>query len=124
MGKQKNCKPSGDLYRCDDPELVAERLRCQQLLDKFNATVAGEDLQRRSILADLLDDIGEGSWIMPRFQCDYDQLIRLGRNSLPEGQELRWFCEADIAATVLGFEENEVLSDYFAQTRGDQQSAH
>jgi len=81
MGEQKNLMLSGDLYRCDDPELVAERLRCQQLLDKFNTTGAGEDLQRRSILADLLGGIGEGSWIMPRFQCDYGYLIRLGRNS-------------------------------------------
>jgi 8-oxo-dGTP diphosphatase len=43
---------------------------------------------------------------------------------LTEGQELRWFSAAEIAATVLGFEENEMLADYFAQTRGDKQPAN
>ncbi|BAW07428.1 sugar O-acetyltransferase [Nocardia seriolae] len=72
---------TGRLYRDNDPELVAERLHCQGLLDRFNATRAGEDDLRRGILEDLLGEIGEGSWIMPRFQCDYGHLIRLGRNS-------------------------------------------
>ncbi len=72
---------AGELYRDNDPVLVAERQRCQQLLDKFHATGAGEDAQRRTILEDLLGAIGEGSWIMPRFQCDYGYLIRLGDNS-------------------------------------------
>lgn len=80
-GAQKNRMLSGDLYRCDDLELVADRLRCQQLIDKFNATVAGEDLRRRRIVEDLLDGIGAGSWIMPRIQCDYGHLIQLGHNS-------------------------------------------
>ncbi|MGF6888613.1 8-oxo-dGTP diphosphatase [Nocardia sp. GAS34] len=50
--------------------------------------------------------------------------LDLNETVLTEGQELRWFSEADIAATVLGFEENEMLSDYFAQIRGDQQPAN
>jgi maltose O-acetyltransferase len=43
--------------------------------------VRHEDAERRGILEQLLGTIGEGSWIMPRFQCDYGHLIRLGRNS-------------------------------------------
>ncbi|WP_425464685.1 sugar O-acetyltransferase [Nocardia yunnanensis] len=72
---------AGDLYRDNDPELVAERRRCGRLLDRFNATRADQDAQRRAILEELLGEIGEGSWIMPRFQCDYGYSIRLGRNS-------------------------------------------
>lgn len=81
VGEDKNRMLRGELYRDSDAELVAERRRCQGLLDTFNSTAAGEDSARRAILEDLLGDIGEGSWIMPRFQCDYGYLIRMGRNS-------------------------------------------
>ncbi|NNH69188.1 sugar O-acetyltransferase [Nocardia uniformis] len=81
MGDHKQRMLRGELYRDNDPDLVAERRHCQQLLDKFNATAAGEDQQRRALLADLLGEIGPGSWIMPRLQCDYGSLIRIGANS-------------------------------------------
>ncbi|MFI6865620.1 sugar O-acetyltransferase [Nocardia sp. NPDC050406] len=81
MGDHKQRMLSGELYRDNDPELVAERQRCQRLLDTFNATGAGQDQQRRAVLEDLLGAIGEGSWIMPRFQCDYGSHIRIGANS-------------------------------------------
>lgn len=71
----------GELYQDSDPELVAERRRCQSLLDRFNATGSGEDSRRRAVLSELLGSIGEGSWIMPRFQCDYGYLISIGDNS-------------------------------------------
>lgn len=70
-----------ELYQDSDPELVAERRRCQSLLDRFNGTGSGEDAQRRAVLSELLGSIGEGSWIMPRFQCDYGYLISIGDNS-------------------------------------------
>jgi maltose O-acetyltransferase len=72
---------SGRLYQDSDSVLVAERRRCQALLDTFNATRSGEDGQRQKILTELLGGIGKGSWIMPWFQCDYGYLIRLGDNS-------------------------------------------
>lgn len=81
MGEQKERMLRGDLYRDSDPELVADRLRAQTLLDQFNATRAHETDERQSILAALLGGIGAGSWIMPRFQCDYGYLIRMGDNS-------------------------------------------
>ncbi|MBF6078490.1 sugar O-acetyltransferase [Nocardia beijingensis] len=81
MGMDKTRMLRGELYRDDDPELVAERRACQALLDRFNATRSGEDSERRVILAELLRVIGEGSWIMPRFQCDYGHLIRMGHNT-------------------------------------------
>ncbi|WP_330229113.1 sugar O-acetyltransferase [Nocardia sp. NBC_00508] len=81
MTTHKDRMVRGELYRDSDPELIAERRACQELLDRFNATRSGEDDRRREILEKLLGGIGEGSWIMPRFQCDYGSLIRLGRNS-------------------------------------------
>lgn len=68
-------------YRDDDPELVAERLHCRRLLDRFNAATADEDDLRAEVLRELLGGIGEGSWVMPRFVCDYGHLITMGSNS-------------------------------------------
>jgi maltose O-acetyltransferase len=68
----------GEWYKDSDPGLVDERRRCQSLLDRFNASAEEE---RPAILGELLGGIGEGSWIMPRFQCDYGSNIRLGSNS-------------------------------------------
>ena len=49
---------NGDLYRDDDPELVAERKHCQALLDRFHAVEAEG---RHAVLTQLLGGIGEGS---------------------------------------------------------------
>lgn len=71
----------GELYRDNDPELVAQRIRAQGLCDEFNRTGPGETGLRTSVLRELLGALGEGSWIMPRFQCDYGYLIEIGANS-------------------------------------------
>ncbi|AHH96398.1 sugar O-acetyltransferase [Kutzneria viridogrisea] len=81
VGEHKQRMLAGELYRDNDPELLAERKHCQRLLDRFNATTADQDEERSALLAELLGGIGEGSWVMPRFQCDYGYLITLGRNS-------------------------------------------
>ncbi len=47
----------------------------------FNATTSTQEAERRAILGELLGGLGEGSWVMPRFQCDYGYLITIGRNS-------------------------------------------
>ncbi len=65
---------SGELYRADDPELVAHREACQRLLALFNA---GDDGSAQ-VLHDLLGSLGEGSEILPRFQCDYGTRIAIG----------------------------------------------
>lgn len=71
----------GELYRDSDPELVESRRRCQRLVDRFNATGGDDTDQRTEILGELLGSIGEGSWIMPRFQCDYGVYISIGTNT-------------------------------------------
>ncbi len=71
----------GEWYRDNDPELVTERQRCQGLLDRFNTTAATAGDERRALLDQVLGAIGAGSWIMPRFQCDYGYLVRIGSNS-------------------------------------------
>ncbi|WP_407656927.1 sugar O-acetyltransferase [Lentzea atacamensis] len=66
---------NGQLYKDSDPALVAERRRAQQLVDEFNAT------RDDAVIKELLGSIGEDSWVMPRFQCDYGYQIHLGSNS-------------------------------------------
>ncbi|AIG78098.1 Nodulation protein L [Amycolatopsis japonica] len=81
MGEQKDRMLRGELYRDNDPELVADRRRAQALVDRFNGTGAEETGERDTILRELLGKLGEGSWIMPRFQSDYGYLIEIGANS-------------------------------------------
>lgn len=72
---------SGALYKANDPDLVASRKACLRLLDVFNATRADDDGQRQQLLRELLASLGDGSSIMPRFQCDYGTYISIGANS-------------------------------------------
>lgn len=71
----------GELYRDDDPDLRADRQQAGLLLDEFNATRADDPERRQHILVRLLGSFGEGSRVMPRFQCDYGYLIEIGSNS-------------------------------------------
>jgi maltose O-acetyltransferase len=62
---------SGEPYRPEDPELVAGRQACQRLIELFNAG-------QTQALRQLLGSMGEGSEILPRFQCDYGTQIVIG----------------------------------------------
>jgi len=66
---------AGELYRADDPELVAERRRCRALL-KALSEAAAEDTA--DILRELLGHTGAGAEIVPPFACDYGYNISLG----------------------------------------------
>jgi maltose O-acetyltransferase len=67
---------AGELYDAGDPELVADRRRCEQVLRSFNDAPDADS--RRTILAELLGELGEGSEIRPPFACDYGYNIALG----------------------------------------------
>jgi maltose O-acetyltransferase len=76
--EQKNRMIHGELYRADDEELTADRLRCRILVEQFNATSATDPVLRHKLLHDLLGHLGRDSTIMPRFECDYGYQIRIG----------------------------------------------
>ncbi len=65
----------------DEPDLREARLRCWRLLDRFNATRADEDEERRLLLDRLVARRGEDAVVMPRFQCSYGSQITLGARS-------------------------------------------
>lgn len=67
---------AGDFYRPGDPELVADRKRAQRLMRDYNATVYGQDDDRRGILDALLGS-DDGAVIRPPFYVDYGYNIHL-----------------------------------------------
>ncbi len=71
MPSQRDRMLSGEPYRPEDPELVAGRQACQRLIELFNAG-------QTQVLRQLLGSLGEGSEILPRFQCDYGTQIVIG----------------------------------------------
>lgn len=70
---------AGELYRADDPALMAERRRCQALLRSYNEE-PDEDA-RRGMLDRLLGSVGDGVSVQPPLACDYGYNIALGAGS-------------------------------------------
>jgi maltose O-acetyltransferase len=79
MRSQRDLMLSGEPYHADDPELSASRRTCQRLLEAFNG-VQADDERSKHLLHQLLGSLGEGSVILPRFQCDYGTQITIGAN--------------------------------------------
>ncbi len=69
---------AGEPYRADDPELLADRLRCRELTERLNGTTVAEPAARLELLRTLLHELGEGSEILSPFQCDYGYQISIG----------------------------------------------
>lgn len=67
---------AGELYRADDPELVAERLRCDALLRRVNDEPDAR--ARCAALAELLGSLGPGAEVRPPLHCDYGYNVAIG----------------------------------------------
>jgi maltose O-acetyltransferase len=80
MPNEREKMVSGELYRASDPELVELHLRAQDVLERYNATTARDNLVREALLKELLGSVGENCAIKPPFSCDYGVNIRVGRN--------------------------------------------
>jgi maltose O-acetyltransferase len=65
---------AGELYVAGDPELVADRQRCEQLMRRYNTD--GDE----AVLRELLASVGKEAYIRPPFFCDYGYNITLGDN--------------------------------------------
>ena len=68
----------GELYTFDDPELVADHARAQELLERYNATHHVDQDLRDSLLRELLGEVGAGVVVRPSFRCDYGTQIAIG----------------------------------------------
>jgi maltose O-acetyltransferase len=65
----------GEPYLADDPQLVADRRRAEELLARLDAAAPEE---RDALLRELLGEVGEGVVIRPGFRCDYGANISIG----------------------------------------------
>lgn len=70
---------AGQPYDAGDPELTADRRRCQQILREFNS------LPERELdgteLGELFASVGDTTFIEPPFLCDYGFNVSIGRDS-------------------------------------------
>ncbi|GAB3432624.1 sugar O-acetyltransferase [Actinophytocola sediminis] len=72
MGSQKERMLAGELYLADDPELIADARRAEELIDRFNATGS------REVLAELIGELGDEVHIRRPFQVDYGYQLAIG----------------------------------------------
>jgi len=98
MGPMKRRMLSGDLYRADDPELVADYSRAQALLELYNRTRHDEAGERTRLLGELLGAVGDGVAVKPTFRCDYGAPITIGA-----GTSINYECVMlDVAPIAIG----------------------
>lgn len=72
---------AGDLYIALDDDLFAEAARARRLQDRYNATGAEADAERREVLEELLAELGDHTEIRPPLYVDYGYQIRIGARS-------------------------------------------
>lgn len=70
----------GMLYLAGDPQLLQDRLACQDLCWEYNHLRPSQLKQRREILKKLLGKTGERFHIEQDFHCDYGYHITLGED--------------------------------------------
>jgi maltose O-acetyltransferase len=71
----------GEPYDSRDAALLATAHRARALLAAFTAAPSTDAAQRRSILVQLLGEVGDDVWIEPPFFCDYGENVYIGANS-------------------------------------------
>lgn len=69
---------AGVLYCADDPELIAEHRRAQELCLKLNSPLTAEE--RLAVAKRLLGRCGEKVVLTQGFYCDYGSNIEVGEN--------------------------------------------
>ncbi|MGF7437247.1 sugar O-acetyltransferase [Lentilactobacillus senioris] len=67
-------------YNVQDPELVADRIRAQQLFKKLNTTTLTDLESNARIAKELFGSTGEKIEVRPDFSCDYGYNIHVGEN--------------------------------------------
>ena len=80
MKTEKEKMLSGELYDASDKQLSAERQRARLVFQKLNATRDDQEVERSSLIKELIPMQGRDIWIEPPFYCDYGTNIELGDN--------------------------------------------
>jgi maltose O-acetyltransferase len=69
---------AGELYRPDDPEIIADQAATAHWLARYNAAAGSSPDVLRAILAERIPQLGHNVTIRPPFFCDYGSNIRFG----------------------------------------------
>lgn len=69
---------AGDLYIADDPENERRSRRALRLADAYTRTYVEDDELARSVLTELLGQLGEGAHLRPPLFVDYGENLRIG----------------------------------------------
>jgi maltose O-acetyltransferase len=69
---------AGEWYLADDPEITERYLRARELCDAFNAAPARDGAGQRTVLAELVGTLGEGTEIRPPLRLDYGYNLHVG----------------------------------------------
>ena len=89
---------AGELYRPDDPEIVADQAETARWLARYNAAAGSSPDVLRDILAEHIPQLGQNVSIRPPFFCDYGGNIRLG-----DGVFLNFNCVIlDVVTVTIG----------------------
>ena len=81
METEKMKAHAGKLYDANyDPELLAERAACAELLFDYHQLRPSQEAERRSLLRRLFGRVGENATVVPPFHCDYGYNIEVGAN--------------------------------------------
>ncbi|MFB6090561.1 MAG: sugar O-acetyltransferase [Halobellus sp.] len=78
MASEKEKMLAGERYDASDPELVAERERARELVERFNRTAVDDADERRDLLESLFGSVGEACHVEPPFRCDYGYNLHVG----------------------------------------------
>ncbi len=90
---------AGGPYDAEDPELMAERRQCQELLAEWNSVVHEDE--RAALLPSLLGSVGEDVVVQRPLMCDYGYNIALGdRTFINYGAMILDVCPVTIGADV------------------------
>ena len=71
MGEMRERMLRGELYLGGDPDSRAQYRRVQELLVRFNSAPPDADAERRGLLGEMLQAVGAGVTVRPRFLCEY-----------------------------------------------------
>lgn len=80
MKTEKEKMLTGEPYKANAPELLAERQKAKELIFSFNNLPPSEVDKRKEILQQLLGKTGDSYYFEPPFRCDYGYNIEIGEN--------------------------------------------
>ena len=72
---------SGELYLCDDKDILAEQAKCLELQYEYNLTRPSEAEKRKELLSKMFAEIGEGCYIEPPLHANWaGKHVHFGKN--------------------------------------------